>query len=91
MELAGIVHWVHSPWPRRVFPALEVVAEQPFRSRNGDLEWTAMPQVRIGLTRGGHVALNLGVEFPLSSQDWDTRVYATLLWDFADGSFFQGW
>ena len=90
-ELAGIVHWVHSPWPRRVFPALEVVAEQPFRSRNGDLEWTAMPQVRIGLTRGGHVALNLGVEFPLSSQDWDTRVYATLLWDFADGSFFQGW
>ncbi len=90
-ELAGIVHWVHSPWPRRVFPALEVVATQPYRSRNGDLEWTAMPQVRIGLTRGGHVALNLGAEFPLSSQDWDTRVYATLLWDFADGSFFQGW
>ncbi len=90
-ELAGIVHFVHSPWPRRVFPALEVVAAQPFRSRNGDLEWTAMPQVRIGLTRGGHVALNLGVEFPLSSQDWDTRYYATLLWDFADGSFFQGW
>ena len=90
-ELAGIVHYVHAPWPRRVFPALEVVASTPFRSANGDLEWTAMPQVRIGLTRGGHVALNLGVEFPLSDQPWNRLYYATLLWDFADGSFFQGW
>ncbi len=90
-ELAGIMHWVHSPWPRRAYPALEITATNPFRSSNGDLEWTAMPQVRIGLTRGGHVALNLGVEFPLSGQAWDNRIYVTLLWDFADGSFFQGW
>lgn len=90
-ELAGIVHYVHSPWPRRVFPALELIAERPYRSANGDLEWAAMPQVRIGLTRGGHVALNVGVEVPLSDQTWDERVYVTLLWDFADGSFFQGW
>ncbi len=90
-ELAGIAHYIHSPWPRRVFPALEVVASKPFRSANGDLEWAAMPQVRIGLTRGGHVALNLGVEFPLTGQSWDRRYYMTLLWDFADGSFFQGW
>ncbi|MBT8091582.1 MAG: cytochrome c [Gammaproteobacteria bacterium] len=90
-ELAGIVHYVHSPWPRRVFPALELVATNPYRSRNGDLEWTALPQVRIGLTRGGHVALNLGVEVPLSDQSWDERFYVTLLWDFADGGFFKGW
>jgi cytochrome c553 len=90
-ELAGIVHWTHSPWPRRIYPALEMTATSPFRSSNGDLEWTAMPQIRIGLTRGGHVALNLGVEMPLSDQAWDNRIYATLLWDFADGSFFQGW
>lgn len=91
VELAGIVHYTHSPWPRRIFPALEVTATQPFRSANGDLEWTAMPQVRIGLTRGGHVALNLGAEFPLSDQAWDRRFYVTLLWDFADGGFFKGW
>lgn len=91
VELAGIAHYVHSPWPRRVFPALEVVATRPFRSSNGDLEWTAMPQVRVGMTRGGHVALNLGVEFPVSGQSWGRRYYVTLLWDFADGSFFQGW
>ena len=90
-ELAGSIHYVHSPWPRRVFPGLEVVAENPFKSRNGDLEWTALPQVRIGLTRGGHVALNLAVELPLSGQSWDNRAYLTLLWDFADGGFFKGW
>jgi len=90
-ELAGILHYVHSPWPRRVFPALELTATQPFRSRNGDLEWTALPQVRVGLTRGGHVAVNLGVELPLSDQSWDHRLYVTLLWDFADGGFFAGW
>ena len=90
-ELAGIVHYVHSPWARRVFPALEVVGERPFRSSNGDLQWTVLPQVRIGLTKGGHVALNLGVELPLSDQLWDERYYVTLLWDFADGGFFKGW
>jgi mono/diheme cytochrome c family protein len=91
VELAGIAHYIHTPWPRRIFPALEVAATSPFRSSNGDLEWAAMPQVRIGLTRGGHVALNVGVEVPLSDQSWDRRYYVTLLWDFADGSFFQGW
>lgn len=91
VELAGIFHYVHSPWPRRVFPAIELTTTTPFDSNNGDFEWTVLPQIRIGLTRGGHVALNLGVEFPLSSQAWDNRVYATLLWDFADGGFFQGW
>jgi mono/diheme cytochrome c family protein len=90
-EFAGIAHYVHSEWPRSLFPALEVVAVQPYRSSNGDLEWTAMPQVRIGLTKGGHVALNLGVELPLSDQSWDCRYYVTLLWDFADGSIFKGW
>ena len=90
-ELAGVIHYVHSPWPRRVFPALEVIAEQPYRSRNGDLEVTVLPQVRIGLTRGGHVALNLGVEVPVTGQPWDESVHVTLLWDFADGGFFKGW
>jgi len=90
-ELAGAIHYVHSPWPRRVYPGLEIIAENPFKSRNGDLEWTALPQVRIGLTRGGHVALNLALELPLSGQSWDNRAYLTLLWDFADGGFFKGW
>ena len=91
-ELAGIVHYVWSDWPRRVFPALELTATVPFEDDGGDdVQFTLLPQVRIGLTRGGHVALNVGVELPLSDQDYDYRGHITLLWDFADGSFFQGW
>jgi hypothetical protein len=92
VELAGAVHWIWTEWPRAVFPALEVTATIPFDADGGDsVQWTVLPEIRIGLTRGGHVALNLGVEFPLSDQSWDTRYHLNLLWDFADGSFFKGW
>ena len=39
-----------------------------------------------------HVALNLGVELPLNDKarhDWRAQVF--LIWDFADGGFFEGW
>jgi mono/diheme cytochrome c family protein len=92
-ELAAAMHWVWSDWPRRPVPAIEATAAVPFNPAPGedDVAFTVLPQVRFGLTRGGHVALNLGVEIPLSNQDYDYRAHLTLLWDFADGSFFQGW
>ena len=92
VELAGIVHYLTSVRRQAAFPGLQVTATVPFDSDGGDsVQWTVLPQVRFGLTRGGHVALNLGVEFPLSDQSWDTRYHLVLLWDFADGSFFKGW
>lgn len=92
VELAGIVHYQWTANRRAVFPALELTATVPFDAGDGDsVQWTALPQVRVGLTRGGHVALNAGVEFPLSDQSYETRYHLTLLWDFADGSFFKGW
>lgn len=96
-ELAAIVHWVHSPWPRNVFPALEVVGEVPFErgsgaERKAAVQWSALPQVRIGLSKLGHVALNAGVELPLNDRDrYDWRAYVYLIWDFADGGFFDAW
>jgi hypothetical protein len=92
VELAGIVHYLTSVRRQAAFPGLEVTATIPFDAGDGDsVQWTVLPQVRFGLTRGGHVALDLGVEFPLSDQSWDTRYHLVLLWDFADGSFFKGW
>jgi len=91
-ELAGIVHYRWTEKPRSVFPALELTATAPFDPEDEDsVKWTVLPQLRFGLTKGAHVALNLGVEVPLSDQSWDTRYHLTLLWDFADGSFFKGW
>ena len=92
LEWAGIVHYQWTPWPRRVFGGLELTAVVPFEDQGGDrAQFTVVPQVRVGLTRGGHVALNLGVELPLSDQSYDYRAHLNLLWDFADGSFFKGW
>ncbi|MDY0023176.1 cytochrome c [Arenimonas caeni] len=91
LELAGALHYRWTQWPRNVFPGIEVVAEAPYDHFGSDVQWSAIPQLRFGLTKGGHVALNLGVEVGLSDQPWDYRVHAVLLWDFADGSFFKGW
>jgi mono/diheme cytochrome c family protein len=92
-ELAGIVHYAWTGTRRAVFPALEFTATAPFDPADDEdsVQWTVLPQLRIGLTRGAHVALNLGVEIPLSDQSWDARYHLTLLWDFADGSLFKGW
>ncbi len=92
VELAGVVHYEWTAKRRAMFPALEVTATVPFDAGDDDsVQWTVLPQVRVGLTRGGHVALNAGVEFPLSDQSYETRYHLVLLWDFADGSFFKGW
>lgn len=93
-EFAGIVHWVHTPWPRRMFPGLEVIAEVPFETRPGEtsVQWSLLPQARIGISKRGHVALNVGAEFPLNERDrYDWRAYLYLIWDFADGGFFEAW
>jgi len=91
LELAGALHYRWTPWPRNAYPGIELVAEAPYDGFGSDVQWSAIPQVRFGLTKGGHVALNLGVEVGLSDQPWDYRVHAVLLWDYADGSFFKGW
>ena len=97
LELAGIVHWTHTPWPRRVFPALEVVADIPFERGSGPdkqswAQWSVVPQARIGLNKRGHVALNVGVELPLNDTErYDWQAYVYLIWDFADGGFFEAW
>ena len=87
-EVSVAGHWMHSAWPRRVFPGLEVVIRQGFSGRT---ETALIPQIFLGLTRGGHVALAVGAEVPLDTQPWDQRVHAFLVWDYADGSLFSGW
>lgn len=97
IELSGIVHWTHTPRPRSIFPALEFTAEFPLDRGSGanrtDFVHTSLtPQARIGLSKRGHVAMNLGVEIPLNETDrFDYRGYMFLIWDFADGMFWEGW
>jgi mono/diheme cytochrome c family protein len=96
-EIAGIVHYVHTDRRRAVFPALEVVAEVPFErgtepNRADSVQWSIIPQARIGLNKRGNIALNAGVELPLNDDyRYDWRAYVFFIWDFADGGLFDGW
>jgi len=96
-ELAAIVHWTDAPRPRWIFPALEVVAEIPFERGSGSdredaVQFSVLPQVRIGLNKRGNIALNAGVEWPLNERDrYDWQAYVYFIWDYADGGLFEGW
>lgn len=96
-EFASVVHYVHTSYRRAIFPALEVVAEVPFErgsepDRADAVQFSIIPQARIGLNKRGNIALNAGVELPLNDADrYDWRAYLYLIWDFADGGFFDGW
>lgn len=50
-----------------------------------------LPQVQLAMSRRGHVALNLGIEVPLTDAAHDFRVHAFLLWDMVDGVVWEGW
>jgi hypothetical protein len=89
LELSGVMHWLPTAWPRRAFPALELVVAAPFDG--GELQTSVVPQVFAGLTRGGHVGLAVGAEIPLSDQPWDVRYHAFLVWEYVDGPIWSGW
>lgn len=89
VALSGIVHWMHSPWPRKVFPGLEGTVTVPIDG--GDLEATFIPHLFLGLSRAGHVTVTVDVEVPATGLDYDYRLRVFLLWDLADGPFWAGW
>jgi mono/diheme cytochrome c family protein len=92
VELAAMVHWIPTPWPRGIFPGVELTATAPFEPGERDaLQWTVLPQLNFGLSRRGHVRAAAGVELPLNDRTYDFRLHFYLLWDFADGMFWEGW
>lgn len=97
VEVSGVVHWSPSPWPRSLHPGLELVSSFPIdrgtgTGRKSFSQLSLIPQTQISLNKRGNILLNLGVEVPLTDTDrYDYRGYLYLIWDFADGSLFDGW
>ena len=61
-------------------------------ARKDAVQFSALPQVRIGLNKRGNIALNVGCEWPLNDRDrHDWRAYVYFIWDFADGGLLEGW
>jgi len=90
VRLSEAVHWKASAWRRGLFPGLEVTGWMPLSS-DGDWGVSLTPQLYWGLSKRGHVAFTVGVEFPLHGADYDFRGHSFLLWDIADGPFWEGW
>ncbi len=73
---------------RIISPVFEFIYENDFRSGRFYLS----PQVYLAMTKRGHVALSLGFRrIILGSSAEKFSVVGFLLWDFADGWFFEGW
>ena len=90
VEVSQVIHWLTTDWKRGIFPGLEAVVVAPFDS-DADWEVTLVPQLHLALTKRGHVALNVGVEVPLTGLSYDYRIHTFLLWDMVDGGFWEGW
>ncbi|MGK2926035.1 MAG: hypothetical protein ACSLE2_10470 [Lysobacterales bacterium] len=56
------------------------------------MQFSVLPEARIGLNKRGNIALNAGLELPVNDTDrYDWRAYVYFIWDFADGGLFEGW
>ena len=73
----------------RFVPMLEVGGTVP---RVGANTVSLVPQLRVQLSRLGHVAGSLGVELPaVGPEPRHPRLTAFLLWDYGDAGLFRGW
>ena len=72
-------------------PMVELLASRELVS-GADENWDLVPQFQLALSTRQHVRINLGARIPLNDTDQrDTRFGAYLLWEWFDGSFFEGW
>ncbi len=90
VQLSEAVHWLTTNLRRGVFPGVEVTGWLPFDS---DEDWgvSVTPQLFWAMSKRGHVVLTAGVEIPLRGAEYDFRGHTFLLWDIADGPFWEGW
>jgi mono/diheme cytochrome c family protein len=72
-------------------PMFEVVSDRDF-VEGGAANVDVVPQFQLTLSRRQHVRANVGLQIPASNRDGrSTQVVFYLLWDWFDGSFFEGW
>ncbi len=78
-------------WGRSWTPMVEFLGWREFDTgsvSNLDI----VPQIQITLNTRQHIMLNAGVRTPLNNEEGrNTQVMVYLLWDWFDGSLFEGW
>jgi mono/diheme cytochrome c family protein len=79
------------PFGRVVSPMIEILAARPLVS-GARIEWDLVPGAQVTLNARQHVRLAGGVRLPVTEADTRQKsLIVYLLWDWYEGSFFDGW
>jgi mono/diheme cytochrome c family protein len=72
-------------------PMVELVAGRELGS-GGEVNLDIVPQIQITLNKRQHIMFNIGVRTALNDRSREsTQVMMYLLWDWFDGTLFEGW
>ena len=78
-------------WGRTWSPMVELLGARELVS-GAETNWDIVPQIQITLNTRQHIMMNVGVRAPLNNEEGrTTQVVAYLLWDWFDGTLFEGW
>jgi len=91
--LRGALGWTTTTgeFGRAWSPMVELTAGREFAS-DADIQYSVVPQVQITLNKRQHIMFNIGLRAPLNNRDVrKTQLIFYLLWDWFDGTLFEGW
>jgi hypothetical protein len=72
-------------------PMVEFLAVRDFR-RGASTNWDIVPEMQVTISRRQHIRAALGVREPFTNTSGrNPQVVFYLLWDRADGKFWEGW
>ncbi len=78
-------------WGRSWSPMVELLGARELRGQ-ARIDWDVVPQLQVTLNRRKNIMASLGVRFPLNNASGrNAAVIFYLLWDWFDGTLFQGW
>ncbi len=77
-------------WGRTWSPMVEVLGSRELESGAVN-HWDLVPQMQITLNTRQNIMMNVGYRFPLDDPDRDSQFMVYILWDWFDGSLFEGW
>jgi hypothetical protein len=72
-------------------PMVELLAVRDFQNR-ASTNWDVLPQMQVTISRRQHIRADVGVKEPFTNTSGrSSQVVFYLLWDWADGKFWEGW
>jgi len=72
-------------------PIVEFLASRDFTD-GASTDWDVLPQMQVTVSRRQHIRADIGVRKPFTNTDGrPPQVVFYVLWDWADGKFWNGW